>query len=380
MIGQEELRKLKGEHPIEEVISQAGIPLVPSGKRRLKAQCPFPGHEDSTPSFFVFCETQTFKCFGCGRGGDVLDFVQEWYLYSFPDAVNWLAGSLKAPRTRRRSAPTSQPVHHRHLSLDGDDPDLLAEHTSILTLATTLYQQILLRHPAVLAYAKQRGIVTESVRDFRLGYADGRTLPAYIEAHIHLREAALKSGLLGEDGRETLTGRLVFPEVRDGVTWYLIGRIVPPATSKYRYLGLPLTKPLLGYGDALALMQQERLRHRGVLVVEGAIDRIIAVQWGLPVYPVALISAWAGPRQIREIIDLHHRSGGAAVLLGHDNDAAGQAATVGLLLDLRSWGIPTTVIPHIPSIKDLGELGTHPLGRAYYQPCLADALAKGEAL
>ena len=116
-------------------------------------------------------------------------------------------------------------------------------------------------------------------------------------------------------------------------------------------------------------------------MLEGAIDRVIALQWCLPVYTVALIAAWGSCGQIRELLDLARRTGGASVLLGMDNDEAGQTATVGLLSELREIGVPTTVVPHPEAGgKDLGELGLLSEGRSLYLPCLRQALALGERL
>ena len=276
------------------------------------------------------------------------------------------------------------PVRHHALAepeKEENELEQLAKPPPILTLASEMYHRSLLRHPDVLSYAQARGIQPSSVRSMQLGYADGRTLPSYLAAHAELREDAQRCGLVSDQGRETLAGRLIFPERRTGATWYLIGRIVPPQRSKYKYLGLSIPKPLLGYGEALAGIEAGEKRHRGILVLEGAIDRVIALQWCLPVYTVALIAAWGSCGQVRELLDLATLGGGASVLLGLDDDEAGQTATVGLLSELREMGVPTTVVPHPDAGgKDLGELGLRPEGRSLYLPCLRRALAIGERL
>ena len=389
MIGRSDIQQLKTAHRIEDVIAGCGIALMKNGTR-LKARCPFPDHEDKTASFFVFPRTQTFQCFGrCGRGGDVLDFLQEWHNCSFREATALLSGEVLLPPSNGRNERvgargTRVPMRHHALTdleKEEDEQEKFASHAAVLSLASEVYHRSLLRHPEVLSYAKARGIEPSSVRSMQLGYADGHTLPSYLAAHAKLREAAQLSGLISDQGRETLAGRLIFPERRSGATWYLIGRIVPPQRSRYKYLGLSIPKPLLGYGEALASLGAGEKRHRGILVLEGAIDRVIALQWCLPVYTVALIAAWGSCGQIRELLDLARRTGGASVLLGLDNDEAGQTATVGLLSELREIGVPTTVVPHPEAGgKDLGELGLLSEGRSLYLPCLRQALALGERL
>ncbi len=389
IVGKSDIRQLKAAHRIEDVIAGCGIALVKNGTR-LKARCPFPDHQDKTPSFFVFPRTQTFQCFGrCGRGGDVLDFIQEWHGCSFREAVARLSGgpllsSSNGSTGLLKSRGARVPVRH-HLLVDLEQEESQraspGEFASVLTLASEIYHRTLLRHPEVLSYAQERGIAPASVKSMQLGYADGRALPAYLAAHAELREAARAAGLVSDQGREQLAGRLIFPEKRSGDTCYLIGRIVPPHRSRYKYLGLSLAKPLLGYGDALAQILAAGVQYRGILVLEGAVDRVIALQWGLPVYVVSLVAAWASTGQVRELLDLLERRGGATILLGLDNDDPGRTAALGLLSELRAIGVPTTVVPY-PSAggKDLGDLGLFSGGRDLYLPGLSLALAIGEQL
>ena len=113
------------------------------------------------------------------------------------------------------------------------------------------------------------------------------------------KETAETIGLLSATRQERLVGRLVIPECNDGTCTWMIGRALYPSQGKQRipkYLGFSLSKPLLGYGLAL-----KRLREghpiRAILIVEGAIDYVVASQWDLPVLCVALIGTYASYRQ-----------------------------------------------------------------------------------
>ena len=68
-----DVEAVKHSNPIAEVVSRHGIELRGSGER-LTGRCPF--HTDSQPSFTVYPATRSFYCFGCGAGGDVIDFVR----------------------------------------------------------------------------------------------------------------------------------------------------------------------------------------------------------------------------------------------------------------------------------------------------------------
>lgn len=94
------LKKDRGRHSkgwIEEEQKALAL-LVPiesllqteyrTGRKTIRALCPF--HEERTPSFHIYSEQNRFKCFGCGRGGDAINFIQEFHNLSFRDAINYL--------------------------------------------------------------------------------------------------------------------------------------------------------------------------------------------------------------------------------------------------------------------------------------------------
>ena len=74
--------------PIENIVNQQ-IRLRRSGKN-LVGLCPF--HGEKTPSFYIYTETNSFWCFGCSQGGDVINFIRSFHGYSFKEAVEYLTG------------------------------------------------------------------------------------------------------------------------------------------------------------------------------------------------------------------------------------------------------------------------------------------------
>lgn len=85
-----------------------GLKWTYSGKTR-KARCPFSDHQDRTPSFVVWTETQTWKCFGCGRGGDVFSFLMYFHGWSLMEAYR----RIVAPNGATEMQPSS-----RHLDAE----------------------------------------------------------------------------------------------------------------------------------------------------------------------------------------------------------------------------------------------------------------------
>ncbi|MBN9492596.1 DNA primase, partial [bacterium] len=81
---------IRRDHPIADVAVASGLQLRPIGGR-LTGVCPF--HGDTRPSLLVYPATQSYYCFGCGAGGDVIDFVARLHKVDFKEAVEMLSGA-----------------------------------------------------------------------------------------------------------------------------------------------------------------------------------------------------------------------------------------------------------------------------------------------
>lgn len=89
MKSRENVQRIKNEYDIVDYIRINGVDLENSGSGQWKGLCPF--HNEKTPSFVVSEQFQSYKCFGCGQGGDILNFAQETHGITFPEALNMLA-------------------------------------------------------------------------------------------------------------------------------------------------------------------------------------------------------------------------------------------------------------------------------------------------
>jgi DNA primase len=355
------IAEIKARLRIEEVIRQRGVSLRGTSRSsaRLTGNCPF--HQDETPSFTVYIATQRFHCFGCGANGDVIDFVERFEKCSRQEAMQRLAeASWILPFVRKQEHPRQR---HTNTLPHVTTTERQEEHTELLSLAQYHYHRSLLKNEAMMALLhEQRGITREGVLLCGLGYADG-SLPAHLDAAQ--RQEAREIGLMSVMAHERLFQRVIVPE-RDEEGWstWMIGRLINQEETKRspKYLGLSLPKPLLGYGLARKRQTQGE-RPQAIVVVEGALDYVIATQWLLPIWCVALIGTHASRSQLAALLDLQERAQGCPILLGLDTDEAGRRASFQLMMHIACQQRSVGEVLPIYGVKDLGELALRPDGR-----------------
>ena len=346
-----ELTVLKAAHPLETVAAQHRLALTASGTR-LVALCPF--HEETHPSFTIFPESQRWWCFGCQRGGDVIEFVRLLEGVGFREAVERLGGSLGV--IRHQPCVTPQALV-RHTAAPGR---LLAERISpdgqhALHVAVACYARELIGAAHARRYLLARGISDTLARTASLGYCSGRQLRAALQRHGVSLRAGWATGLfVGREGRERFSGRITIPEVRDGRVHWLTSRLLDDDTDAPRYLSLPGPRPLYG---------AERVRGQpAVIGVEGYFDALTLWGWGLPAFAaggVSLPSDALGTLGVAQTI-----------YLAFDQDAPGQEAAHALA---RRLG-PRLRLVHLPAgVKDMNELALHRDGERQFRVCLQQA-------
>ena len=319
------------------------VALQKSGKS-LKGLCPF--HNERSPSFYVFRETQTWHCFGCNKGGDVFSFVQEQQGLDFHESLHYLAEKAGIPVEEYSG---SNAEEEREASAAKDRLRKLNED------ALLWFHQILLRSKEAedaRVYVQSRGISSESVLAFGLGYASDQWdgLTHYLLSQGHSEEELVTAGLARWRESEALTGertsiydyfrnRLIFP-IRD-----IRGRVIgfggrALGDSKPKYLNSPQTilfeKNTVLYAIDMA---KEAIKQAGqVVIVEGYVDAVIAHQYGTK-QTVACIGSAITEKHIQQLKKMTKQ-----VTLALDPDAAGTAATEqGIQEALK--GFDRTVVP-----------------------------------
>ena len=241
------------------------VELKPAG-RNWKGLCPF--HQEKTPSFNVNMDRQIFHCFGCGEGGNVISFLVKHENLTFPEACRTLAAELgiDVPETDRSDR--------------GETEDLFAA----LEVASQCFQDQLSLPTGQVAmqYLDKRGLDSQTIDRFRLGYAPDRwdTLVSAFERAKISAEAGVAAGLLSARSSgghyDRLRGRVIFPiqDVRGRVIGFGGRALLPDQEPKYLNTNespvYQKRKVFYGYPNAL-----ESMRRAGrVIVCEGYFDAI----------------------------------------------------------------------------------------------------------
>ncbi len=335
-----DIAALKARHPLGAVVESRGVVLRGRGRVR-QAVCPF--HEEAEGSFTVYADTQRFYCFGCGAGGDVLDFVQRADGLSLPEAIRRLDGGLGLvhAQTSPIPAPSPSPVPQPR------DP-------ALLTAAARFYAAQLQRSPAAQAYLRSRKISCETALCLGLGYAPGRGLAEALAVRGFAQQRIRASGLFVEGGAERFAGMIVVLELAHGLVRWLTGRAVDPG-AKPRFQALPGPKPLLGLGGLGPAPAW-------AVVTEGVFDWLTLAGWGLPA--AAALGTQGAERAAAAL------RGCPQVFIAFDNDDAGRSAAAQLAALL---GRRAAVISLPDSVNDVADLAALPRGRARFLRLLRQA-------
>lgn len=336
--------ELKNRTSIVDVVSSR-VPLKQSGGT-FKACCPF--HKEKTPSFTVDPSRQSFKCFGCGEGGDVFSFLMKHDGMTFMDAVEMLADRCG-------------------VKLEfGDDGGAASAAKRLLALHTEVaefYRRCLMKMKSAdgaRRYLQSRALPDTIVENFMIGYAPetSGTLEKFAKAHKYTLEEMVAAGLgtpldnprTGRNLHDRFRGRLMFPICdTQGRVIAFSGRILDPKKSPAKYVNSPETDIFKKSRVLYALDKAQRkivaAPHREAIICEGQIDVIRCHACG---FDRAVASQ--GTAFTEEHAKLLKRYADSAVLV-FDQDSAGQKAAVRTGAVLLSKGIPVRVA-HMPEGED----------------------------
>jgi len=265
--------------PIEKYISDK-VSLKRRGSNWLGA-CPF--HNERTPSFHVSPSKGIYKCFGCGKAGNIFQFVIEHEKVDFLDAMRILAD-------------------YAHIEIEDDDPDYAIKkqkkeiHEQILTVASTFYHESV---GQVRNYLNSRKITNESIVNYKLGFSDphrslkkellnyGFTIENIVsQGLIEKNKGALENSTNINDYQEFFINRIMYPIYSErGKIIGFAGRRHPNDTNKEnpKFINSPDTdlynKSDVLYG--LDKIKDRAIKEKSITLVEGYDDTIIAHQEGI---------------------------------------------------------------------------------------------------
>ena len=341
-----DITELKARHPLGDAVEAAGIALTGKGRVR-QGVCPF--HQESEGSFTVYGDSQRYYCFGCGAGGDVLDFVGRMEGLTLPEAIRRLDdGTTPVAASSNRATATS--------TERAATPAIPPRDPALLTAAARFYGGQLRRSRAALEYLASRGIGLDTARRLGLGYAPGGGLQEHLQAAGFTGQRIRGSGLFLERGAERFAGMVVVPEVSSGLVPWLAGRAID-GNARPRFQALPGPKPVLGLarlGPAPSC----------VVLTEGVFDYLSLTAWG---HPAVAALGTKGMDKVAAAL-----RGCPRVFLAFDNDNAGREAAQELkgLLGNRA------AVVNLPQgVGDVGELATLPDGRLRFLRLLARSAA-----
>jgi DNA primase len=302
MIKKESIENLKNNLDIVDVISQF-LEVKKSGAN-FKACCPF--HGETTPSFVVSPAKQIYHCFGCGVGGDSINFVMEYEKLSYPEAIEKLASMS-------------------NVNLEYDNVNTKQQDIKILEDVNKFYQRLFVNNNTAKEYINSRGISEFSIEKFEIGYAptSGDTINYLKSNHYNLPDA-IELGVIdtGANGLYSrFIERITFPI--HGINSKMVGfggRTITGHNAKY--VNSPQTKVFnkskLLYGYHLA--KEHIYKKNQLIVCEGYLDVIMLHQAGFNTAVATL-----GTALTKDHLPLIRR-GEPKIILAYDGDKAGLAA------------------------------------------------------
>ena len=301
--------------------------------------CPF--HSEKSPSFYVYPDTQSFYCFGCGAGGDAITFAKKINSIDYPEAVKMLAARAGMPEPQEDDK--TGRMRSRILSMNKE-----AARFFHACLNYTVEEARQAR-----AYWRRRGLDDKTIVRFGLGYApdDGQALYQFLRDKGYNQQELDASGLFkrSPSGRiYCLFWKRVMTPIFDlrGNIIAFGGRVLDD--SKPKYVNSPETLVYHKSDTVFALQIAKRSASRRFVLCEGYMDVISMQQAGIDTAVCACGTALT-PDQVRLISEYADE-----VILSYDSDEAGQKATLRSLELFRNSPVKVGVL-QIPGAKDPDE-------------------------
>ena len=338
MIPQDYIQEVVRRNDIEDVV-QSYVQLRRRG-RTCTGLCPF--HTEKTPSFVVYPETQSFYCFGCGAGGDVITFIKKISNLEYVEAVKLLASRVGMPMPNEEDK--AGEMRRKVLAINRDAARYFYDQLNKPTPEAALAREY---------WRKRRGLSDNTIRRFGLGYAPDSysDLLHYLKGRGYNEEELLESGLVRRSEKGNLYNlfrhRMITPiiDLRGNVIAF-VGRVLDD--SKPKYINSPETVVYKKSRTLFALNIAKRSTSRRYILCEGYMDVISMHQAGFDTAVCACGTALT-PEQVKLIGEYADE-----VILSYDSDEAGQKAAA-RSLELFAPSPARVSVLNIPGAKDPDE-------------------------
>ena len=337
MIPDEFVEEVKYKNPIADVVS-AYVQLRRRGRTSV-GLCPF--HSEKSPSFTVYEDSNSYYCFGCGAGGDVIGFIRQIENLSYIEAMKLLAA--RAGMAMPEDAGDDEGAKKRSRILEANRIAARFFYEQLLTPAGREAQ----------AYLQQRGLSAKTIKQFGIGFAPDSwdMLRNHLKEKGYSYELMEEASLLtkGKNGSfyDKFRGRVMFPifDLRGSVIGFG-GRILKGDGAKYMNSGdTPVFKKSR---HLFALNLAKNSKEKRLILCEGYMDVISLHQAGFGT-AVATLGTALTAEQARLISQYAHE-----VVVCYDSDEAGQKAAKRASSIFSQLEIKVKILT-IPGAKDPDE-------------------------
>jgi DNA primase len=330
---QYDIELLKRKIPLLDYLKSCNwIGRAVGSNHEFVGRCPL--HDDTWPSFYVNAQKNLFFCHGCGRGGDLLRFVQLYLRLSFADSVAHLKREL-----------------HPALFTEGN----------VLVQTVSFYHQQFDKHKEALAYLHKRGVHDqELISRLVIGYAPGGNLRGYLTEVGCTVDFLRHMGLVDDRGRDSFYRRIVVPCLDSkGNVVNLYGRSIegPPA---HRFL--PRSKGGLFAWDSMH-------DSRRIILVEGLFDLLVLWQAGF-IHTTCSYGIHLTAEQFSQLCNRSDRQ--IFIVFDSDDNDTGQGAALTLAQRIRSAGLLAHIVT-LPDGHDPNSYFTTGATAGDFQACLHQA-------
>ena len=330
MIPQEYIQEVVRRNDIEEVVGQY-VKLRRTG-RTMTGLCPF--HNEKTPSFVVYPDTQSFYCFGCGAAGDVIGFVRKYNNLGYVESVKQLASRAGMPLPEESDHEAT--ARQRLLEINRCAARYFYENLNAQTEEAALARRY---------WKEKRGLSDAAIRRFGLGYApdEGFGLVNYLKRRGFRDDELEHSGLIRRSERGNLytifRHRVMVPiiDVRGAIIAFG-GRVLDD--SKPKYINSPETMVYHKSRTLFALNIAKKSKAKRYILCEGYMDVISMHEAGFDTAVCACGTALTA-EQAKLLSEYAEE-----VILSYDSDEAGQKATERSLGILASTPLKVSVLSY----------------------------------
>lgn len=301
--------------------------------------CPF--HKERTPSFSVNPSTQTFQCFGCGIGGNVISFIMMRDNCSFEDAVTKLAIRAGVENPENKKDTETEKKKNRLYQIND--------------LACAYFYQKGKNSEDAKQYLKKRGLSDATIKKFNLGMSGGYfadALSTYLSSKGCTKEEMLDAGLISQkeesdEYHDKFWNRIMFPifNANNKIVGFG-GRIL--GEGKPKYLNSPETI-IFDKSHELYGLHIAKTKNKPFILCEGYLDVISMHQAGFQTAVASLGTALTYAQA--EIIKKYTNT----VFIAYDSDTPGLRATARAISILEEVGLRVFVATTAP-FKDVDEL------------------------